>query len=229
MTLQQFMRDVAYLPATAFSGLVNILFGYTKKNKKGQPIRDEEGNPEINRGILSLTLDAIKFITRFIADVIGNNRKEIAIGFWTSSLLGGAAALTVFLWPAALAAVATFSVFGISIASVVGTNALVQIGAIAALSFTTTTLLTWTITLIVNATNAIRQYVANSGKPKPYESPESSAEEELPEMDIGAGVSLYTDKLDLPPYQGSTSPMFTHSTSGGLLETPPNTPTHKHN
>lgn len=59
--------------------------------------------------------------------------KRIALGALIASLLlAGAAAATLFLLPATLTAVAAYSVFGLTIAGLVGANALAQIGAIAA-------------------------------------------------------------------------------------------------
>lgn len=201
MTFQQFMKEVAYLPATAFSGLVNILFGYTKSGEK---------HPEVSRGLLGLILDAIKFTARFIADFIGNHKKAIAVAFWASLLIGGATALTVFLWPAALTAIATFSIFDISIASIVGANALLQIGAIGTLAFSATSLLTYTIATIANTIDAIRNYVNHSAKnqPEEYIDGEDCSSEE--NQDIGSGVSLYEKaNEDVPPYQGSCTRLFT--------------------
>lgn len=65
--------------------------------------------------------------------------KKFLIGTVGLSLVAGAAvALTLFLWPAALTAVASFSVYGLSIAGIVGANTALQIGFTAGLAFAAT-------------------------------------------------------------------------------------------
>ncbi|EHL29239.1 hypothetical protein [Legionella drancourtii] len=71
------------------------------------------------------------------------NFKKILIGTVGLSLAASAAVgLTLFLWPAALAAVAGFSVYGLSIAGIVGANTLLQIGVTAGLAFAATSVAT---------------------------------------------------------------------------------------
>lgn len=53
----------------------------------------------------------------------------------TAMTIGLLVAAGVLLWPGALATVANFSLFGVSIAAYVGSNVLYQAGAVAALTF----------------------------------------------------------------------------------------------
>lgn len=151
MTFKEFMREVAYLPATVFSGVVNALLGSSKV------IKDTKGNEHSieSRGLLGVALDSVKFVSRSVANFIANHKQAIATAFWASLALAGAAALTVFLWPAALTAVTTFSIYGLSIAGVVGANTLLQIGAVAALTFAATSVATYLTAAVVNTISAL--------------------------------------------------------------------------
>lgn len=154
MTFKEFLKGVGYLPATVFSGLVNIAFGSTQKDE-GQVVLDENNNPVVNPSLLGLILSSIQYVARSIADMIANNKTAITVAFWSSLALAGAAALTVFLWPAALTAVTTFSIFGISIAGVVGADVLLQTGAVGALAFAATSVATYLGASLVNLASAL--------------------------------------------------------------------------
>ncbi|WP_454784928.1 hypothetical protein [Legionella sp. WA2024007413] len=116
MTFKQFMKTVAYLPANAFTGVVKSVLGYT----------DNKGIA--HRGLLGLVTDGIKFVGRSISDFLSEHKKAITTAAWLTLAAAGAVALTLFLWPAALTAVASFSIYGFSIAGIAGANALAQIG-----------------------------------------------------------------------------------------------------
>ncbi|WP_454781402.1 hypothetical protein [Legionella sp. WA2022007384] len=122
MTFKEFMKAVAYLPANAFTGSVKLVLGYT----------DEDG--EEHRGLLGLATDGIKFVGRSISDFLSEHKKAITTAAWLTLATAGAVALTLFLWPAALTAVASFSVYGLSIAGIAGANTLAQIGLASALA-----------------------------------------------------------------------------------------------
>ena len=137
--IENFFSGLAYAPATAFTGITKLLLGSTETDKK-------TGETTVNRGLVGYLVDAIKLVvglvgdgikalTRAAADFLSAHKKAIAVAAWASLAVAGAVALTLFLWPAALTAVAAFSVYGISIASIVGANALAQIGLASAVSF----------------------------------------------------------------------------------------------
>lgn len=130
------MSAVGYLPANAFSGLTNLLLGSTSVDEK-------TGEPVVKPGLLGLALNGIKFVARSTADFIAEHKKAIATAAWLSLAGAGAVALTLFLWPAALAAVASFSIYGFSIAGVVGANTLAQIGLAAGLAAAATSAVTY--------------------------------------------------------------------------------------
>ncbi|MDR3442103.1 MAG: hypothetical protein P4L65_03710 [Legionella sp.] len=85
--------------------------------------------------------------------------KRIALGALIASLLlAGAAAVSLFLLPATLAAVAAYSVYGLTVAGLVGANALVQIGAIAALTAAASFVAALSFAGITNAFSAVANY-----------------------------------------------------------------------
>lgn len=75
-----------------------------------------------------------------------------------SLLLASAAAVSLFLSPATLAAVAAYSVYGLTVAGLVGANALVQIGAIAALTAGASFVAALSFAGITNAFSAVANY-----------------------------------------------------------------------
>ncbi|PWY56572.1 hypothetical protein DGG96_05460 [Legionella qingyii] len=130
MTFKEFIQGVGYLPANAFTGLVKLVLGSTEKVEH---VNEQSGKVEfvedkVNPGLLGLAVDGIKFVGRSIADFLSEHKKAIATAAWLSLVTAGAVALTLFLWPAALTAVASFSIYGVSIAGIAGANALAQIG-----------------------------------------------------------------------------------------------------
>ncbi|KTC80756.1 transmembrane protein [Legionella cherrii] len=133
--IENFFSGLAYAPATAFTGITSFLLGSTGKDKQGEDV--------INRGLIGFIADGIKNTTRAIGDFLVAHKKAIAVAAWASLAVAGAAALTLFLWPAALTAVASFSIYGISIAGIAGANALAQIGVASALAFAATSTLAY--------------------------------------------------------------------------------------
>lgn len=94
MTLKQFATGVFYLPAAVFSGLTNLFLGSYAKDKRGNYIQDEDGNYVRNRGLIGLTLDAVKYLGTSVANFISSHQKAISVAFWSSLVVAGAAALT---------------------------------------------------------------------------------------------------------------------------------------
>lgn len=138
----EFLKKVFRLPAQIFNSIVELIFGSKKENKTVS-------------GIAGLILDGCKAVLDFVKAIgttitgfFMNNEKTIARAFWASLLVAGAAALTVGLWPAALAAVASFSVAGYSIASLVGTGFAAQVAATAAVAATLTSASVYTLAAV---------------------------------------------------------------------------------
>lgn len=110
------------LPAFLLEGLMLFIFG------------SERSFPGLIGGTINLIkglFNMIKSVVNGLTNLVSDNRDAIASAFWTSLLVGGAAALTVAYSPAALAAVVGFKVLGYSIASVVGSNFAAQVAATA--------------------------------------------------------------------------------------------------
>lgn len=168
LTFGKFAVGFMELPATIFSGLLNITFGHTQTDDQGNIQLDKEKQPIVRDGFVSFALDVIKELGRDIADLAASNKRAIAIAFWFSLTVAGGLALTLFLWPAALTAVANFSIFGFSIAGLVGTNSLLQIGVAAGLAAAATSVATYFTDAVVNAITALVN--ACSGAPKTSDS-----------------------------------------------------------
>jgi hypothetical protein len=143
ITFKKVATVAAELPATILSGLSKVLFGYTTA----------DGTEKM--GLVPYLFQGINYVMRGISNAIAKHKLPITIAFWSSLILASAVALTLFLWPAALAAVAGFSIGGLSIAGLVGTGVLSQVGLIAGLTFIATSTLTYIGAAITNGIMAL--------------------------------------------------------------------------
>ncbi len=150
------MRTVAYLPADVFSGAVNLALGSSQK--------DKEGEIKTNRGLLGLLLDGVKYVAQSTANFIAAHKKAISVAAWLSLAAAAGVGLTLFLWPAALTAVATFTVYGFSIAGIVGANTALQIGFAAGLAAAAASVGTYLTAAVVNSVSAIASYFKRPSK-----------------------------------------------------------------
>lgn len=156
----KFMIGLAKAPATIFGGIVGFVFGYTKRNKNGEPMykgKQEVTSPGLIGSILNgikALLNGIKALSRGVGNLVLNHQTAITTATWASLAVGGAIALTLFLSPAALAAVAGFSVYGFSIAGLAGANTLMQIGLAAGVAFAATSAATYLTAAVVNFISA---------------------------------------------------------------------------
>ncbi|MGC1181806.1 hypothetical protein [Legionella sp.] len=91
-----------------------------------------------------------------VSSFISNHERAISVAFWASLGIGAAVGLTLYLLPAALTAVASFSIYGLSIAGIVGANQLFQVGFAAGLAFAATSALVYLSAAIVDGIMAIK-------------------------------------------------------------------------
>ena len=111
-----------YIPARAIVGGFGLLLGYPKDE------RQEKSTRNANPGLLGHVSRFVNAVAQNFVGFISAHQKAIAAAFW----LAGIAALTVFLWPVALAAVATFTIGSLSIAGLVGAGVIAQSAMFAA-------------------------------------------------------------------------------------------------
>ncbi|MCL9682986.1 hypothetical protein [Legionella maioricensis] len=164
MTFRQFARAAFLFPATVLGGITDLLLGSYKRKATGEIRTDADGNALTRPGLLSSILDGIKYVARGVANFVYNHRQAIATAAWASLLVAGAAALTVFLWPAALAFATTFSIAGYSIASVVGANVVAQIAAVGVVGAVATSAAVYTVAAIANTISAISSFFASRSR-----------------------------------------------------------------
>ncbi|VEB32577.1 transmembrane protein [Legionella sainthelensi] len=186
--MKKFMRTVAYLPADVFSGAVNLALGSSQK--------DKEGEIKTNRGLLGLLLDGVKYVAQSTANFIAAHKKAISVAAWLSLAAAGGVGLTLFLWPAALTAVATFTVYGFSIAGIVGANTALQIGFAAGLAAAAASVGTYLTATVVNSVSAIASYFK---RPSKTEKLLASNEESLSEESSRSHSHSHDDIPDTNP------------------------------
>ena len=129
---------------------------------------------------------------------------------------GGAAALTVAFWPAALAAVTGFTIAGYSIASVVGAGFAAQVAATAGVGAILASAAVYAIATVVNLITAIK----NCFTKKPDSANEGEFEPQYPQ-----------DGHDSDEFRGSAnamSPLHTHETESDLKTSFDAQPLHMH-
>jgi hypothetical protein len=158
MTFKDFMKKVYSAPADAFEFINRVLFGYSTTDGYGRPIQ--------KAGLVTLALSALNWVFTGISNFVSNHKQAIATAFWASLAVAGAAALTVALWPAALAAVTGFTVFGLSIAAVVGTGFVAQVAATAGVAAALTSAAVYTGDAIVSGVKAIIGCFCKPKEPK---------------------------------------------------------------
>ncbi len=203
------MSAVGYLPANALSGLTNLLLGSTSV--------DEDGETVVKRGLLGLALDGIKFVARSAADFIAEHKKAIATAAWLSLAGAGAVALTLFLWPAALAAVASFSIYGFSIAGVVGANTLAQIGLAAGLAAAATSAVTYAGAAVGNFISWVADCCRNLRSKSAKPTTSLSKEDEVDLSDEENNYSSDEEENDLLSKKDAPSQKNTRNPMSGLM------------
>jgi hypothetical protein len=152
------------------------------------------GNPEYQgktgflNGFLSLGIvGSLYLAVRSVSSFLNNNRNAINLAFWVA--LGFAAAVAVAgavmaLWfPAALAAVTGFSIYGISIAAIAGANVVAQVAVASGLVAGAAAALTFAGTALVNLVT----WGINKFKTKAPEAPKDAGQEEGDDLDNDNG------------------------------------------
>ena len=167
--LKDFAVGVLEIPGTMLFGLSKLVFGATNKYEDGKVRKDKEGRASVFPGLLGLVLGGIGALGRGISNSVENHKKAISFAFWASLGVGGLVGLALYAWPAALTFVANYAIYGYSIAGLVGTEPLLQMGFAAGLAFTATSAATYAIAIVANFISAIK----NACNPQP-ETPEET-------------------------------------------------------
>jgi len=209
MTFKQFAKGFFQLPGTIFSSITGFIFGSNKKDDDGKYklmqdsdamfIYDQNDAPvyEKNHSLLGWLSVAGRAVGNFFSD----HKTAISTAFWTSLVLGGAAALTVALWPAALAAVATFSIGGLSIAGIVGTGFAAQVAAVGGVAAVAASFLSYTGAAVVNGVSAL---VARFSSDSSDLGEDYNGSQQSPLAGLGGSTAQATQQDSPAPYQGVT-------------------------
>lgn len=148
LTFKKFAVGFIKLPGMILSGLSALAFGYTEKN--------EQGETKKRHGLFSLLLTGLIAIGRGLTNIIAKHITAVSTAFWLSLIVGGALALTVFLLPAALTAITSFSVFGFTLGGLIGGFSIgAQSAVIGGLAALATSVVTYACTAIVNGISAL--------------------------------------------------------------------------
>jgi hypothetical protein len=152
MTFKGFMSATFRMPARVFGALLALILGDYGRKRDGSI--DQKKSFLGMLGLVlegaKLILDLSKAIGRTMTNFIKNHQQAIASAFWMSLLVGGAAALTVALWPVALAVATGFSMGGYSIAALVGSGFAAQIGAVAGVAAVLSSAAVYSVAAVAN-------------------------------------------------------------------------------
>lgn len=135
MTFKELAKATLRFPGNIVTWTTGFLLGSTSRDEYGRTIK----NPGLVGTVALLTTR----ISRSLGDFFANHRDAIAVAFWASLVVAGAALLAVSVVPGLLAAVAGFSVYGLSIAGIVGAEAIAQLAAIGILATLATSLVVY--------------------------------------------------------------------------------------
>lgn len=193
MTFKQFAYALYTLPAKIFAGIVSLVLGDFARRNDGAAVKGEGF-----RGLLGLILDGVKYLGKSVTNFLQDHKKAIAAAFWGSLLVAGAAVLTVAFWPAALAAVTGFSVYGVSIASLVGTGFAAQLAGVAAAATVLTSALVYTTATVVNTFNAIKNFFTGTKASMPSAQSDAYQPEAL-EKDSASKLSVLSSVRPVAP------------------------------
>lgn len=196
MTFKEFMSATFRLPARVFGGIVALVLGDYGRKRDGS-INEKKSF----LGLLGLVLEGAKLILDFgkaigrtLTNFIKNHQQAIASAFWMSLLIGGAAALTVAFWPAALAAVTSFSIAGYSIASVVGTGFAAQVGATAGVAAVLSSAAVYSVAAVVNFFSFVKGCFSKKA-PSANEA-EFGADEDLTSSSAALSKLMHANEVD---------------------------------
>ncbi len=132
------MAFIFNFPARILGHISALLLGDYQRDEHGHAVKKRSfpGVLGLLLGGIELFTSALRSVGLTITHVLKSTESTLNAAFWLALFLGGAAALTVACWPAALALVVNYSIVGYSIAALVGTEFAAQVlatGAVAAL------------------------------------------------------------------------------------------------
>ncbi|MFA6301609.1 MAG: hypothetical protein WC627_00555 [Legionella sp.] len=147
------LKTVYGLPGDFAEAISHIFFG----NEKAE---FAEETPKIIKdlvkgGIVGSVLKFAYFISQSVSDAVAKHKSAISLAFWIG--IGVAAAVAIAgaviagFYPALLATITGFSLYGISIAGLAGANVIAQIAVAAGLAAAAANVATWVGAAIVNA------------------------------------------------------------------------------
>lgn len=153
------------LPGTIVSGMSDLVFGNDKQNFSADT--PELAKEASRGGIIGSTLSVFYSVSQGISSLIRNNRSTISLAFWVT--LGVAASVAIAgavlasFYPAILASIVGFSLYGISIASLAGANVIAQVAVACGLAGAAASAVTYAGAAVVNACTALVGFVTGSG------------------------------------------------------------------
>lgn len=222
MTFKEFAYNTFVFPATVFSWLTSSVLGSNPKNDKNEYIVDAKTKEAVKyNGLFGWVADVFKAVARSIANFISNHKDAIAIAFWSSLVVGGAAALTVALWPAALTAAATFTIYGFSVAGIVGTGFAAQVAAIGGLAAVATSAATYAAAAVVNTITGIANFFSGRNKAPASTTTTVSAGEEYQHEHLNqssCALGALSSKSSAPAI---SAPVAAPVHTASVLATPP--------
>lgn len=173
---QKVVRGIKQIPSVIYnapgnlaSGIVAFLFGSNAKtkNERARVARNEGRGLTAfetirNAGLLGLVLGLTIWFANSLSTFVSNHKTAITRGFWVALASAALVALTLGImavaWPAGLALITGFTVYGFSIAALAGASLVAQVGVAAGIAAGLAAVGSAVVATVVNAAIALRNW-----------------------------------------------------------------------
>lgn len=179
-TLKSISKGIYNFPGNAVTAVGNFIFG----NAKIQLNEESSRFSRLRRlGLVGSVLAAVEYLSTSISSFLSNHQTAITRGFWIGLATAAAVAITgtvlAFVYPGLVAAAATYTILGLSIATIAGTNVAAQIAVASAVAFAAANAATYAVATVYNAISSIVSFISEKFAPSSNVDLEEAPEEAL--------------------------------------------------
>lgn len=192
--------DTIYnIPSTVVTFVSNVIFGNNEADVEGKP---EFVQSLIRGGILGSIANGFYYAFQAVSHAARTHRDAINIAVWASLAVAAAVAITgavlAAFYPAILATIVGFSVYGISLASLAGASVVAQVAVASGFAAAATQIVSYTAATLVNGCKALLDLCfGGSSKANSNSSNEATLSSDVVEFKQGMGMSaLHTARQE---------------------------------
>ncbi|MFI4962269.1 MAG: hypothetical protein ACHP6H_00260 [Legionellales bacterium] len=153
-----------HIPGAFVTGLTDFIFGNDNLGARNTNI-----NFVVKGGLVGSVLRGFANISQYFSSTVRAHKKAIDMAFWVAftaaAAVGVAGAVMIAFFPATLATVASFSLYGFSIAAIAGANAVTQVAVASGLAFSVTNVTGYAVAALNNAVIGLSSLFSSKKKP----------------------------------------------------------------